>query len=93
LARNRDEEATQVIAALNDVAPDSELVKLEKRIILDSMLATGEIGENSSKYKDLVTNGKTQHLRRVILGASSQIMQQIGGCNVGFKIIGSGASG
>ncbi|KAI5812965.1 general substrate transporter [Pyronema omphalodes] len=81
LARNRDAEATQVIAALNDVAPDSELVKLEKRIILDSMLATGEIGENSSKYKDLTTNGKTQHLRRVILGASSQIMQQIGGCN------------
>ncbi|KAF8533323.1 general substrate transporter [Trichophaea hybrida] len=81
LARDRDEEATQVIAALNDVAQDSHLVKLEKKVILDSMLAAGEIGENSSKYRDLVTNGKTQHLRRVILGATSQVMQQIGGCN------------
>jgi len=53
-------------------------VQLEKRIILDAMAA-----EANSKVtlRDLITNGKTQHLRRVIIGASSQIMQQIGGCN------------
>lgn len=27
------------------------------------------------------TGGKTQHFRRMLLGASSQLMQQIGGCN------------
>lgn len=78
LAKGRDEEGTYVIAALNDEAIDSPKTQLEKRVILDSMMATGEIG-NKSRYRDLLTNGKTQHLRRVILGASSQLMQQIGG--------------
>ena len=71
-----------MISALNGLPADAPLVKLEKKVILDSMLASGEIGAHSSHYRDLVTNGKTQHLRRVILGATSQIMQQIGGCNV-----------
>lgn len=29
----------------------------------------------------MFTGGKTQHLRRMLLGASSQFMQQVGGCN------------
>jgi len=80
LSKDRDEEGTFVIAALNGEATDSPKTQLEKRVILDSMMATGEIG-NKSSFRDLLTNGKTQHLRRVILGASSQLMQQIGGCN------------
>ncbi|KAG0636364.1 general substrate transporter [Tuber brumale] len=80
LSKDRDEEGTFVIAALNGEAVDSPKTQLEKRVILDSMMATGEIG-NKSSFRDLLTNGKTQHLRRVILGASSQLMQQIGGCN------------
>ena len=80
LSKDRDEEGTFVIAALNGEAIDSPKTQLEKRVILDSMMATGEIG-NKSSFRDLLTNGKTQHLRRVILGASSQLMQQIGGCN------------
>lgn len=80
LARDRDAEGTAVISALHDQPIDSQVVLLEKRIIMDSLLAAGQIGVKP-KMSDMLTNGKTQHLRRVILGASSQIMQQIGGCN------------
>ncbi|KAA8893436.1 general substrate transporter [Sphaerosporella brunnea] len=80
LARDRDEEGTRVIAALFDEPENSPAVQLEKRVIMDSMLAAGQIGAKA-KFSDLVTRGKTQHLRRVIIGSSSQIMQQIGGCN------------
>jgi len=49
-------------------------------LILDSIAATGaESGKTS--YRSLFTGGKTQHFRRMLLGASSQFMQQIGGCN------------
>jgi hypothetical protein len=80
LAQDRDQEGTAVISALNNEPISSETVQLQKRLILDSMQATGEIGRKA-KFSDLITNGKTQHLRRVLIGASSQIMQQIGGCN------------
>jgi hypothetical protein len=53
---------------------------------MDSLLAAGQIGVRP-KMSDMLTNGKTQHLRRVILGASSQIMQQIDGCNVNLDQI------
>jgi hypothetical protein len=81
LARDRDEEGTAVIAALYDEPIDSPKVLMEKRVIMESMIASGQIGEKP-KFRDLLTSGKTQHLRRCILGASSQIMQQVGGCNV-----------
>ncbi|KAI5805162.1 general substrate transporter [Geopyxis carbonaria] len=81
LSKDRDEEGTRVIAILNDEPINSAKTQLEKRVILDSMMATGEIGQGKTHFRDLMTNGKTQHLRRCILGASSQIMQQIGGCN------------
>jgi hypothetical protein len=78
LSKDRDEEGTAVIAALNDEPIDSPIVQLEKRIILDAMAAEAN---SKATLRDLITNGKTQHLRRVMIGASSQIMQQIGGCN------------
>lgn len=78
LSKDLDEEGTAVIAALNGEPIDSHIVQVEKRVILDSMAATGEIG-NKASYRDLFTNGKTQHFRRMIIGASSQLMQQIGG--------------
>lgn len=78
MSKDRDEEGTAVIAALNDEPIDSPIVHLEKRIILDAMAAEAN---SKATLRDLITNGKTQHLRRVIIGASSQIMQQIGGCN------------
>ncbi|KAL7269357.1 hypothetical protein RUND412_007985 [Rhizina undulata] len=80
LSKDRDAEGTAVIAALSGEPADSPKTQLEKRVIMDSMLATGEIGQKP-KFRDLLTNGKTQHFRRMLLGSSSQLMQQIGGCN------------
>lgn len=31
--------------------------------------------------KDLLVQGKKQNLRRMLIGASSQVFQQLGGCN------------
>lgn len=79
ISKDRIDEGTAVIAALLDEPIDSELVRIEQRVILESM-AADNIGAKTS-YRDLFTSGKTQNFRRMMLGASSQIMQQIGGCN------------
>lgn len=79
LSHGRDDEGTFVIACLQGASVDSQQTQQEKRIILDAMAAAG--AQQSASFKDLLTNGKTQHFRRMLLGASSQFMQQVGGCN------------
>ena len=78
LSKDRDIEGTYVIAALQAQTIDAEETNTEKRVILDSMAASTT---GKTRFKDLLTNGKTQHFRRMLLGASSQLMQQLGGCN------------
>lgn len=80
LARDRNEEGTAVISALNGLGETHEETILQRNIILDSIAASGGKG-GKTPFKALLTNGKTQHFRRVILGSSSQLMQQLGGCN------------
>lgn len=80
LAKDRFEEGTSVISALNGLPEDHEDTVLQRTIILDSIAASGGKG-GKTPFKALLTNGKTQHLRRVLLGSSSQLMQQLGGCN------------
>ncbi|TKA31101.1 hypothetical protein B0A50_02070 [Salinomyces thailandicus] len=80
LTKDRHEEATTVLAALRGLNRDDEEIKLQSGIIIDSIRASGSIGGNTP-YKALLTGGKTQHFRRVLLGISSQFFQQIGGCN------------
>lgn len=80
LTKDRHEEGLQVIAALAGVTGASEEAQLQKTIILDSITASGEVGQKVP-FKAVLTGGKTQHFRRMMLGASSQLMQQIGGCN------------
>jgi sugar porter (SP) family MFS transporter len=77
LSRDRHEEGEQVISAIYGHPMGSHEVKLQRTIILDSIAASG----GKASYRDLLTNGKTQHCRRMLLGASSQLMQQLGGCN------------
>jgi len=79
ISKDRIEEGTMVLSALLDEPRDSELVLIEQRVILDSM-AADKLGAQTT-YRDLFTNGRTQNFRRMMLGASSQIMQQVGGCN------------
>lgn len=81
LSHQRVEEADKVISALRGYEVDSEETALERNTILDSLRAAGGFGQKSTPVKALFTGGKTQHLRRVLLGSSSQLMQQIGGCN------------
>ncbi|KAL2154605.1 hypothetical protein VTH82DRAFT_3281 [Thermothelomyces myriococcoides] len=57
-----------VIAAIRGYEVDSEETVLERELILDSLRAAGNFGKKSTPIKALFTNGKTQHLRRMLLG-------------------------
>ncbi|ORY68465.1 general substrate transporter [Pseudomassariella vexata] len=81
LTHERYEDADKVIAALRGYEPGSEEAVLEREVIMDSIRASGFSGQKSTPMKALFTGGKTQHFRRMLLGASSQLMQQVGGCN------------
>lgn len=80
LTHERYEEAEIVISALRGYELDSPETAMERDLIVDSIRASGGFAK-STPFKALFTNGKTQHFRRMMLGASSQLMQQIGGCN------------
>ena len=81
LTRDRFEEGEIVIAALRGLEIDDMETQLQKTIILDSIRASGYAGRKGTPFKALFTGGKTQHFRRMMLGVSSQFMQQVGGCN------------
>ncbi|GAA6018751.1 hypothetical protein JCM10207_005566 [Rhodosporidiobolus poonsookiae] len=69
-------EAQRVIAALEPAPMNSETVILQAKVIADALE-----GQTRQRKRDLLTSGPTQHLRRVLIGSSSQFFQQIGGCN------------
>ncbi|KAL8948751.1 MAG: hypothetical protein Q9222_005090 [Ikaeria aurantiellina] len=81
LTRGRDDEGATVIAALRGLELDSKETLLQKQIILDSIAASGYSKNGHTPLKAVFTNGRTQHFRRMMLGVSSQFMQQVGGCN------------
>ncbi|KAI1497724.1 general substrate transporter [Biscogniauxia marginata] len=80
LTQERYEDANKVISGLRGYEIDSQETQMERDVILDSIRASGFSGK-STPMKALFTGGKTQHFRRMLLGASSQLMQQVGGCN------------
>jgi len=73
-------EARTILAALNGIREDSEEVALDMSTIQEAIRASSEVGE-ATKMSDLLTGGPTQHFRRMLLGAGSQLMQQLSGCN------------
>lgn len=81
LTRGRLEEGSAVIAALRGLEIDDRDTQLQKTIILDSIKASGYAGRKGTPLKAVFTGGRTQHFRRMMLGVSSQLMQQVGGCN------------
>ncbi len=81
LTRERYEEGERVIAALRGLEIDDKETQLQKQIIMDSIKASGYAGRKGTPLKAVFTGGKTQHFRRMMLGVSSQFMQQVGGCN------------
>ncbi|GAA5955370.1 hypothetical protein JCM21900_005791 [Sporobolomyces salmonicolor] len=72
-------DAQRVIAALNGDTYDSEATVVQTRLIMQSIEQSHQLGV--VKKRNMFTNGPTQHFRRMLCGASSQIFQQIGGCN------------
>ncbi|KAK3694460.1 sugar transporter [Podospora appendiculata] len=81
LIHGRVEDADKVIAALRGYEVEGEETVLERSLIVDSLRASGGHGQKSTPFKALFTGGKTQHFRRMLLGSSAQLMQQVGGCN------------
>ncbi|KAI6379164.1 hypothetical protein MCOR25_002040 [Pyricularia grisea] len=81
LTHQRVPEADRVIAALRGYEIDGQETITERDLIVDSIKASGFSGQKSTPVKALFTGGPTQHLRRMLLGSGSQLMQQIGGCN------------
>lgn len=80
LTHDRHDEATNVLAGLRGMPRDDPDLQMELNIIVDSIRASGQKG-SSTPYSALLTGGKTQHFRRMMLGVSSQMFQQLGGCN------------
>ncbi|KAF5003676.1 hypothetical protein FDECE_9786 [Fusarium decemcellulare] len=81
LTHERYEDAERVIAAIRGYEVDSDDTRRERDVVLDSIRASGFVGQKSTPIKALFTGGKTQHFRRMLLGSGSQFMQQVGGCN------------
>ncbi|KAI0020342.1 general substrate transporter [Xylariomycetidae sp. FL0641] len=80
LTKDRNEEAATVLAALNAERRDDPAIQTQLSVIVDAIRASGQIG-GVTRYRDLLTGGPTQHFRRLLLGAGSQMMQQLSGCN------------
>ncbi|GAA6022858.1 hypothetical protein JCM10207_001425 [Rhodosporidiobolus poonsookiae] len=75
----RHVDAQRVVAALAGDRYDSEATVIQTRLIMQSIEQSHQLGV--VKKRNMFTNGPTQHFRRMLCGASSQIFQQIGGCN------------
>lgn len=74
VSKQRFDEAQKVIAALEPAPFDSPAVIAQLRTINDAL-----DGQTRQRKRDLGTNGPGQHARRMLLGASSQLFQQVGG--------------
>ena len=76
----RHVDAQRVVAALADDAYDSEATILQTRLIMQSIEQSHQLGV--IRKRNMFSSGATQHFRRMLCGATSQIAQQLGGCNV-----------
>ncbi|KAM0543142.1 hypothetical protein ACHAPJ_012484 [Fusarium lateritium] len=81
LTHGRREEAATVMAGLNGHPRDSPEVVTALTTIEKAIVAAGQSEGGKTPFSALFTGGKTQHFRRLLLGASSQMMQQLSGCN------------
>lgn len=71
------DEAKQILFALEGDDVSKELVETEAKVIRDAVEKTaGQAG-----FSELFTGGKTQHFRRMLIGASTQFFQQLVSCS------------
>lgn len=78
LNRGRDAEALRVLAALNRTSELDPATRTEQKVIADSIAAVAGV-QSHSGFRDVFSSGNGQHLRRMLIGASSQMFQQLGG--------------
>lgn len=82
VAHDRHTEAVQVLAALEAKPIDDVFVATQLREIDDSVKYERE---NMIRWRDLLvgkTSGNTKTIRRLLLGAGTQFMQQFEGINI-----------
>ncbi|KAJ5667751.1 uncharacterized protein N7477_006321 [Penicillium maclennaniae] len=79
ISKGKVHEGEYVLAALGGYEIDSHETQMQKQLVIESIEAAG-VAEGAG-YSDLLTGGKTQHFRRMLIGSSSQIAQQLSGCN------------
>jgi sugar porter (SP) family MFS transporter len=78
--RDRSDEAMEIMARLQAEPVDSPHVKREMQVIVEAIAAeksSGKVG-----WREAFSNGEHQNLRRLLLGAGTSLMQQMGGINV-----------
>lgn len=73
-----DAEAQRVISALRGDTYDAPGAVAEKQRMTDMVEAQLSV---KAKRSDILKQGKKQHLTRALVGASTQLFQQLGGCN------------
>jgi hypothetical protein len=78
MAHGREDEAMRVLAALSAVGVEDETTVFEKNRMSDAIAAQAD---NRANKGEILKGGKNQHLRRALVGASTQLFQQLGGCN------------
>ncbi|KAJ5691855.1 Sugar transporter STL1 [Penicillium macrosclerotiorum] len=79
ISKGKVHEGEYVLAALAGKEIDDHETQIQKQLVIESIEAAGAAA--GASYSDLLTGGKTQHFRRMIIGSSSQIAQQLSGCN------------
>ncbi|GKT45269.1 sugar transporter STL1 [Colletotrichum spaethianum] len=78
--KGRLEEAREVTSRLLGKPIDHEDVTIEVKAIQEALEAQSQGG--SFKFRELLTNGPSQNLRRTLLGIAAQFFQQICGINL-----------
>ncbi|KAJ5570329.1 sugar transporter STL1 [Penicillium hispanicum] len=76
--RGYDKEACEILAQLNDSAPDAEDVLTDFNLMKADLRASRGVKAN---WRTLFTFGKTQEFQRMMIGCSGQFFQQFTGCN------------
>jgi len=71
-------EASRVIAGLAGTAVDDPVAVAQRNLMSDAIAAQARV---KASAKDLLKQGKQQNMRRALVGASTQLFQQLGGCN------------
>ncbi|OQD72648.1 hypothetical protein PENDEC_c020G02819 [Penicillium decumbens] len=76
--RGYDQQALEVLAALNDSTVDAEDVLTDYNLMKADLKAQEGV---KASWKELFTFGKTQEFQRMMIGCSGQFFQQFTGCN------------